>query len=172
MRRILLIAPLALAAFVLAPMATANAATVSGACTVSGTAHFTPTGLKSVPGPMGYDFTGTGTCNGTLNGTPVTNSPVTAHAAGSGTLSCVGAVSTGGSGTLAFTSAGVTIGFQVDLVGAGSEVTFVLTGNGGGNGVGHATFATNGTRATECSSDAGLNDLGFDIQAAAVGLTG
>jgi hypothetical protein len=173
MRRVLLVLPLAVAAFVLAPMATANAATVSGACTVSGQAHFTPTGLKAVPGPMTYDFTGSGTCNGTLDGNPITNAPVSAHAAGAGTLSCLGAASTGGSGTLTFPAAGnVTVGFGISLVGTGSEVTFVLTGNGGGAGVGHATFAANATRAPECNTDAGLNDLGFDIQAAAANLAG
>ena len=48
----------------------------------------------------------------------------------------------------------------------------MLTGNGGGAGVGHATFAANGARATECANSAGLNNLGFDIQAAAANLTG
>src|SRR5262245_58975600 len=166
-RLLLLIVPLTLAAIVL-PVASASAAnTVSGACNIGGSAQFTPTGLTSTPQTMGYDFSGTGTCSGTLNGVEVLNAPVTAHAAGSGTLSCAGAVSTGGSGTITFVSQGVTVGFGLDLVGTGSEVELVLAGNGGGAGVGHATFATNGARATECTSAGGLNNLGFVVVASA-----
>jgi hypothetical protein len=173
MRRILLMLPLALVAFALAPVAAASAAnTVSGECTVSGSASFTPNGLQGTPQTLGYNFSGTGTCSGTLNGTPITNAPVSANASGSGTLSCAGAVSTGGTGSIAFTGQGVTVGFGIDLVGTGSEVEFVLTGNGGGAGVGHATFATNGARAIECANPSGLNNLGFEIQAAAANLTG
>jgi hypothetical protein len=172
MRRILLMVPLALALLALSPVASASAAnTVSGTCTIGGSATFSPTGLQNTPQTMGYNFSGTGTCSGTLNGSPVVNAPVSASASGSGTLSCAGAVSTGGSGTLTF-STGATVGFGVDLVGTGSEVEFVLTGNAGGAGVGHATFALNGTRATECASPSGLNDLGFNIVATAANLTG
>jgi hypothetical protein len=162
--------PLALVAFALAAATSAN--TVSGECTVSGSASFTPNGLQGTPQTLGYNFSGTGTCSGTLNGTPITNAPVSANASGSGTLSCAGAVSTGGTGSIAFTGQGVTVGFGIDLVGTCSEVEFVLTGNGGGAGVGHATFATNGARAIECANPSGLNNLGFEIQAAAANLTG
>ena len=109
---------------------------------------------------------------GTLNGVNQIQAPVVAHAAGTGTLSCAGAVSTGGAGTITFTNSGDTVGFGVNLVGTGSEVTFTLTGNAGGAGVGHASFAANGTRALECNSPGGLNNLGFSIQATAANLSG
>jgi hypothetical protein len=172
MRRLLLIVPLALAAIAVVPVASASAATVSGACTIDGSATFSPDGLKAAPATLGYDFSGTGSCSGTLNGNTITNSPVQAHASGNGTLSCAGAVATGGTGTLTFPNQGVTIGFGISLVGTGSEVEFVITGNGGGAGAGHATFAANGGRATECASANGLNNLGFSVQAAAANLTG
>src|SRR4051794_21329942 len=172
MRRTLLMLPLALALFALAPVASAGAAnSVSGACSIGGSATFTPNGLQAAPQTLTYNFSGTGTCTGTLNGSPIVNAPVSANAGGSGTLSCAGAVSTGGTGTLTF-SGGASVGFGIDLVGTGSEVEFVLTGNGGGAGVGHATFATNGARAIECANPSGLNNLGFEIQAAAANLTG
>jgi hypothetical protein len=172
MRRLLLI-PLALAAFVLAPAAAANAAnTVSGACSIAGSAHFTPTGLTNTPTSMGYNFSGTGSCSGTLNGTPIVNAPVSTNVSGSGTLSCAAAVSTTGSGTLTFPNEGVTIGFTISLAGAGSEVAFQISGNGGGAGAGHASFATNAARVTECNTAAGLNDLGFSVEAGAANLTG
>jgi hypothetical protein len=172
MRRILLI-PLALAAFVLAPAAAANAAnTVSGACSIAGSAHFTPTGLTSTPTDMGYSFSGTGSCSGTLNGAPITNAPVSTSVSGNGTLSCAAALSTTGHGTLTFPNQGVTIGFSISLAGAGSEVAFELQGDGGGAGAGHASFATNGARALECQNPSGLNDLGFAVEAGAANLTG
>jgi len=171
MRRfLLLIVPLALLAL---PVASASAAnTVTGACQIGGAAQFSPTGLQNTPQTLGYDFSGTGTCSGTLNGVQVVSAPVTAHASGSGTLSCAGAVSTGGTGTITFVSQGVTVGFGVTLVGSGSEVEIALTGNGGGAGAGHATFATNGARATECANPTGLNNLGFVVVASAANLTG
>ena len=172
MRRLLLMS-LALAAFALVPVASASAAnTVSGACSIAGSAHFSPTGLTNTPQTLGYNFTGTGSCSGTLNGAPIANAPVSASVNGSGTLSCAASLSTSGTGTLTFPNQGVTIGFGISLAGAGSEVAFELTGNGGGSGAGHASFATNGTRALECQNPTGLNDLSFAVEAAAANLTG
>jgi hypothetical protein len=172
MRRLLLI-PLALAAFALAPAASASAAnTVSGACSIAGLAHFSPSGLTNTPQSLTYNFAGNGSCSGTLNGSPIVNARVTTNVTGTGTLSCAASVSTSGSGTLTFVDQGVTIGFGITLAGAGSEVAFELTGNGGGAGAGHATFATNAPRALECQNASGLNDLGFDVEAAAANLTG
>jgi hypothetical protein len=171
MRRILLI-PLALAAFVLAPAAAANAAnTVSGACSIAGGAQFTPTGLTNTPTSMGYTFTGTGSCSGTLNGAPIVSAPVSTSVTGTGTLSCAASVSTTGHGTLTFPNQGVTIGFNISLAGAGSEVAFELSGDGGGAGAGHASFATNAARVAECQNASGLNDLGFAVEATAANLT-
>jgi hypothetical protein len=172
MRRLLLIL-LALAAFALVPAASASAAnTVSGACSIAGLAHFSPNGLTNTPTSLTYNFSGNGTCSGTLNGSPIVNAQVSTNVTGSGTLSCAGAVSLTGAGTLTFPAQGVTIGFSISLVGAGSEVAFELTGNGGGAGVGHASFAANAPRVLECQNATGLNDLLFDVEASAANLTG
>jgi hypothetical protein len=171
MRRLLLVLPLALALLALSA-ASASAATVSGACTVSGSADFTPNGLQATPQSLIYSFSGTGSCSGTLDGAPITNAPVSAFATGGGTLSCAGALSLGGIGHITFPNQGVTINFGINLVGAGTEVEFALTGNSGGGGAGHATFASNADRALDCNSPTGVNGLGFEIQAAAANLTG
>ena len=93
MRRLLLI-PLALVAFALVPAASASAAnSVSGACSIAGLAHFTPTGLTNTPTETSYNFSGNGSCSGTLNGSPIVNAQVSTNVSGSGTLSCAGAVS-------------------------------------------------------------------------------
>jgi hypothetical protein len=165
MSRRLIILALALGAFLIVPVASANAATFAGACTVSGNANFGPTGLKSTPASLTYNFSGTGSCTGVLDGAQIVQAPVSAGASGAGTLSCTAAAATGGSGSITFTGRGVTIPFGVNLVGAGTEVAFTLTG-GTGAAVGHASFAANAARATECSSPNGVNNLGFDIQAA------
>src|SRR5436190_24329171 len=80
MRRLLLLMlPLTLAALAL-PVASASAAnTVNGVCNIGGSAHFTPNGLQATPQTLGYNFSGTGTCSGTLNGVQVVNAPVTAN---------------------------------------------------------------------------------------------
>jgi hypothetical protein len=165
MSRRLIVVALALGAFLIVPVASANAATFAGACTVSGNANFGPSGLKATPQNLTYTFNSTGSCTGTLDGAAIVQAPVSANATGSGTLSCAAAVAPGGSGSITFTGQGVTIPFAVNLAGVGTEVAFTLTG-GTGVAVGHASFAANAGRATECSSDTGIQSLGFDIQAA------
>jgi hypothetical protein len=172
MRRILAMLALTIGALVLVPVASAGAATVSGQCTIAGTASFSPNGLTATPQTLTYSFGGNGTCTGTLNGTPIISAPVSANATGSGTLSCAAAVSTGGTGTLSFPNQGVSVGFHIDLVGVGSEVALSITGNTGGNGTGRASFGSNAARAAECASPTGVNNLGFDVQAGAVNLAG
>jgi len=170
MKRFILLGLLALVAVMAAPVASASAAnTVSGVCTLSGTAGFNSP-LKAQPGPNGYSFTGSGTCSGTLNGTPITNAPASASASGSGTLGCTASAAPTGTGTL--TVNGVAIGFQISLVGSGTEVTFALTGNSGGAGGGHASFAQDAQQALTQCAGAGVSSLPFSVQAAAANLSG
>ena len=166
MRR-LLIAFATVGAFVFVPVASASAAnTVSGACDLSGTASFgSPLGL--VPGSNSFNFSGSGTCSGTLNGATITNAPASATATGTGTLGCTVSEGTG-SGTL--TVNGSAVGFTLTLVGTASEVELLLSGNSGGNGVGHATFATGGAAGLGCAS--GVSTLPFAVAAAAANLSG
>jgi hypothetical protein len=184
MGRLLVVATAILGVFVLAPISSASADdTFTGVCTVSGNATFT-TPLTAVPGSNGYNFSGPGECDGSLNGGSVKTYFATAAANGTGTLGCTvsdsGIVgSGGGTGTVnAYNDAGHTslagsISFGVDLAGAGTEVAFNLSGNGGGNAVGHASFAdpANAGAPAACAGS-GVGSLKFNIQAVAVGLAG
>jgi hypothetical protein len=170
MKRFTLLGLLALIVVMAVPVASASAANaVSGVCTLSGNATFNSP-LTAQPGPNGYSFTGSGTCSGTLNGQAITNAPASATASGSGTLSCTASASTAGTGTL--TVNGVSVGFQISLVGTGTEVTFALTGNSGGAGGGHATFALGAQQALTQCAGAGVSSLPFSVQAAAANLSG
>jgi hypothetical protein len=169
MKRITLLGLLALIALMAVPIASASAATVSGACTLSGTANFNSP-LTAQPGANGYSFTGSGSCSGTLNGAPITNAPASASASGSGTLGCSASAATLGTGTL--TVNGVAVGFQIKLVGAGTEVAFALTGNSGGAGGGHASFALDAQQAATQCAGAGASSLPFSVQATAANLSG
>ena len=166
---------LTLGAVVLVPVASSSAATFAGACTISGNATFSGSGLQNTPQTLGYVFDSAGggpladSCTGSLNGGAPATHAITANASGSGTLSCAAAASTGGTATVAF-AGGPTFNFGIDLVGTGTEVEFVLSDGAGGAGGGHATFAEEITRAPECAS--GITSLGFDVVAAAVKVTG
>lgn len=170
MKRFTLLGLLALIALLAVPVASASADnTVSGVCTLSGSANFNSP-LKAQPGANGYSFTGSGTCSGTLNGAPITNAPASASASGSGTLGCSASAATTGTGTL--TVNGVSVGFQISLVGAGTEVAFALTGNSGGAGGGHASFALDAQQAATQCAGAGASSLPFSVQATAANLSG
>jgi hypothetical protein len=172
MTKVLLAAALTTGALVAIPVASASAAEFSGACTLSGTATFGPNPLTAAPqAGETYTFTAnSGTCSGTMNGTPVTNAPASATATGSGTLGCTVSESVGGTGSI--TINGQSAGFTISLAGAGTEVAFQLTGNGGGAGGGHASFAQGaGTALPQCASG-GVSTLPFTVQATAAGLTG
>jgi hypothetical protein len=176
MRRLLAMLALAVGAMVFVPASSASADTFVGACTISGSASFPPPGLQSGPQDLDYSFNSVGggplsdSCTGSLNGGAPATHAITANANGTGTLSCEASVSTGGSASVAFVG-GPTFNFTIDLVGTGSEVNFVIHDNGTppGAGVGHATFAEEITKATECAS--GITSIGFDVVATAVKLT-
>jgi hypothetical protein len=186
MRKLLVLAMAVLGLLVIVPVSPASAASFQGACAVSGTATF-PSPLTAVPSAKSYSFvTDNGglapdTCVGSLNGTvpavyPLANGGATA--AGSGTLSCsVSAsgnflVNGGADGTGTITIGGQPFSFTVKLIGAGTEVLFVLSQNGTPAAVGHASFANaaNTGAAAGCATT-GVGSLRFDIQAASVTLS-
>src|SRR5215218_9245647 len=115
MKKVLLAVATTAIAFALVPLASANAATFSGACTLSGNATFGPNPLTTAPqAGETCTFTATsGTCSGTVNGAAVVNAAATASASGSGTLGCTGAASVGGTGTI--TVNGQSVGFSISL---------------------------------------------------------
>lgn len=167
MKRVL-VACAAFAAFALIPVASASAAnTVSGECLLSGTATF-GSPLGPVPGSNSFNFSGSGTCSGTLNGAAITNAAASASASGTGTLGCSASEGTG-TGTL--TVNGTPVGFTLTLAGTVSEVELLISGASSGDAVGHATFATGGTAGAACATG-GASSLPFTVAAAAANLSG
>jgi hypothetical protein len=163
-----LIACAAVSAFVLIPVASASAAnTVSGECVLNGTATF-GSPLGPVPGSNSFNFSGSGSCSGTLNGAAITNAAASASATGSGTLGCTASDATG-SGTL--TVNGAAVGISFTLVGTASEVELLINGASSGSAIGHATFASGGTAGTACATG-GASSLPFTVTAVSANLSG
>jgi hypothetical protein len=188
MRKVVVLAIALLGLLVVAPVSPASANSFQGACAVSGNAVFPDpalggTPLKATPATTSYRFDTNNTfpggdrCVGSLNGVAGSYPVSAATASGRGTLSCV-AASAGtpidgqavGNGSI--TIGGVTFNFTVQLVGAGTEVVFVLSQNGSPSAVGHASFANpaNTGAAAGCAG-AGVSSLHFDIEAASVTLS-
>jgi hypothetical protein len=188
MRKLAVLAMAIVGLFVIAPISPASAASFTGACAVSGNATF-PTPLTAVPSAASYSFTTDDsfpvvgdTCVGSLNnGLPNVYAlgPGDATASGSGLLSCTVSasgnllVNGGADGPGHITIGGTTFNFTVKLVGAGTEVVFVLSQNGSPSAVGHASFANpaNAGAALGCATG-GVSGLHFDIEAASLTLSG
>jgi hypothetical protein len=151
LKKILLVASLAVVAAVVAPVASASAAKFQGRCEINGSATFTPA-LSPTPGPDGYAFSGTASCV-TVSG-EVKNG--TAEVSGSGTLSCEAAVSTGGAGTL-------TLGtekypFTLTVVGLIPGTPFIVTQFADGStAAGAATFLQSTNEPASNCANAGTN---------------
>jgi hypothetical protein len=159
MKKLILIACLAVLAVAVAPVASASAAELKGECTIEGTATFghalSPKALQNQ-----YKFTSSSVkCTG-LNGTTPETATFEAEVSGEGQLSCavsngaletpVGAVS--GKGRI-----GPVEGFEFKFIGVGPVVVFTATGGSGGGitAAGVAQFATKGgaTAAKECAEE-------------------
>jgi hypothetical protein len=188
MRKLLVLAMAILGLLVFVPVSPASAASFQGVCGVSGNATF-GSPLTAVPSANTYSFTTDGSfpvvgdrCVGSLNGTAPAVYPLSAGgatASGSGTLSCsVSAsgnllVNGGADGPGSITIGGTTFPFTVKLIGAGTEVLFVLSQNGTPAAVGHASFASPAnTGAAAACGTTGVSSLHFDIEAASVTLSG
>lgn len=146
----------------------ADPTTFTGVCTFSGTATLTPP-IGATPITSTYTFTSDGSstnqCSGTIsNGTTVSHAfaaqPASVGASGSGTLSCAVSESTNDTGTLTISGTDINgnsfstpITFNLTIVGIGPEVTVVATGTAGGAATGQASFATDTTAATKCTTN-------------------
>ena len=161
------------AAGVAAPTASAEKATFSGTCAITGVSTFDPplTGTHQI---IKYDFksgppaegVADGTkCSGTLNGKSVSDVPVEASVAGEGDLSCSdGASTTPGSGAIVFPD-GSKFPFAFTFSAILTEVDFTATFEQGGETTGHASFMHYAppTTAVDCGpAGAGIKSLGFD----------
>lgn len=142
--------------------------TFGGTCDVAGTAKFEKPLKGGEMQPNHYDFTGTGTCSGLLNGAQVDAAPVEVAVGGDGNLSCSGSESTApGPGKFVFTEKDVTVPFTLEFTAIASEVDLVLKGQKSGEGTGHASFLTPDLppdTLIKCETD-GVNELPFEASA-------
>jgi hypothetical protein len=111
----------------------------AGSCAVEGDVTFTPP-ARNQPAPGTYDYQGTGTCSGTLDGAEVQDAPVFLRHSGPAQVSCVMAYTRApGPGVMTFAD-GRSIGYTVDFTTTLTEVDGTLYGERSGIAPAHATF--------------------------------
>ena len=162
MKKLLLIASLAIVAVVVVPVAAANAATLTGSCVLSGNASFTKTLSETEQTGIPYTFTGGGECAGTSStGATVTGKASAKVEGGTFRGTCATATSeTEGSGTLTVAN-GETFAFKLAFHAAAGNVVLEVSGEGGTKATGDAEFLTSPTQAAECRG-AGVKQLSFE----------
>jgi hypothetical protein len=174
MKKVLLAGVLAGA---LALPAGASATTLSGDCSLAGTATFTQP-LTGLIAGNGFVFDGKGTCTGTLDGKAITDREGLAKVVNDGAyLSCAASGSMGGDGTLTFVNGKLdstvqptdppdppdqVLKFTLDQLGVATEVPFRIQGKNAGLALGEASFRDSAGAATaqDCVGN-GVKSLGF-----------
>lgn len=169
MTRTLIALAAAAVAVTVAPAAHARQAnSTTGSCEMEGRASFGGTGIGNVPSRNTYSFAGTGTCDGTLNGEPITDSPIEVQVQGFGFLSCLVSV-TGENdrGTMRFTrgtrrrSDDTVIRFVIEpLVGAGPQNEFRVRGAVSGEALGRSEFLSEEDTLDRCAAGT-LKEISF-----------
>jgi hypothetical protein len=166
MKRLLPVAGLCMAAFMGAPVASANAERAAARCTVEGRATFLKTNLGVIPTPkLGYEFHGPVRCE-ILPGRELREG--TAEAEGEETLSCAGSLAEGeGKGTLTFGA--IKLPFRLTFFsGTPGSTALAAKFADGGVAVGSVTFlGSESEPAATCFSLGGAHSLQF--KGAAVG---
>ena len=125
-----------------------HAHVTEGSCQLHGVARFGGSGMGNVPAYNTYGFVGRGTCDGTLDGRPISGTPVVVRVRGAAMLSCVASYGLADDpGTMRFTrgtkrrSDDVVIRFLISpLVGLVADNVFRVRGAVSGEAVGHSSF--------------------------------
>ena len=146
------------------PPAHARSATsFSGSCAVEGLVQFDPA-VTLVPGPLTYTYEADGTCSGDLDGTELSDAPVTVQQAGASEGSCSRAETTSpGEGVVTFPD-GRSLTYTLEFSSVVTEIDFTFEGTRSGTAVGHGTFDTDRTppdKASECAT--GLTEIPMDM---------
>jgi hypothetical protein len=176
MKKLMLAASLCVAAFVVAPIASASAS-FTGTCTgIKGTANFEPNLTKELKAGIGYSFEDKkeGTCKASGgNEYKIVEAKVTG---GKFEGSCAVATSTtDGKGTLELEAEGgskKTLAFDLDFTAAGGNVALELEPAGGAGGdtataTGAASFLNSKNQTPkECTEGLGVSHLEFEAHAA------
>jgi hypothetical protein len=131
-----------------------NGDSFAGSCSVQGTNAFDPPATNESQ-PLRYEFNGTGTCTGKLNGRDVKDAPVKAHTGGRSEGGCRSAHTTApGDGLIAFDS-GELIRNTFDFTSNSTEIDGTAYGERAGTADIHASFATQRTNPAEVSAQCG-----------------
>jgi hypothetical protein len=137
----------------------------SGGCTGSGKATFAHP-VTNTAADNSYDFFGSGTCSGTLNGQSISDDPFSARMVGAFHGSCLQAQSTGpGWGVGMFGREHVLLLFTQQFVSAGPMLQFSFAGQKSGGGIGFATYLTPSTPPTALTDCFGSGDPWLPFQA-------
>jgi hypothetical protein len=142
----------------------ARADSFAGSCSLHGPVTFTPP-VTNTAGSLFYEYNGTGTCSGTLDGRAVSNAAVSLHHSGPSEGSCIRAQTPApGHGTIAFAT-GEVIAYTLDFATVGTEVDFTFNGQRSGTARGLGNFITQSTppdTAAKCAG-AGVDELPMDL---------
>jgi hypothetical protein len=164
MKKFMLVAGLCVAAFVVAPVASASAAPLTGGCAITGSASFSKPLSSTAQAGIEYTFSGNATCVEAGTNNPQSGT-ATVHGKFGGT--CTEATSEGpGEGSLLGHSFN-TFTFKA----AGGSVLFQIAGGAPGGVTGDAGFylsgapLTGGELAAQCATS-GVKSLGFVAAAA------
>jgi acyl-homoserine lactone acylase PvdQ len=144
---------------------------VSGTCSgIQGTARYGQP-VTNAARDNTYDLSGTGVCDGTIDGSPVSGARVALHASGRFHGSCGSARSTApGAGTLVWDrdtsdpGDDVTIAFTMEFTSVGTELDLILRGQRSGSARGRASFLTARAPpdvAIRCGGE-GVTEIPFD----------
>ena len=146
-------------------LAKGHTTTFEGSCLLKGTVVFEP-GATVVPQPLTYDFTGEGTCSGKLNGSDITDAPVTSHQYGDAQGSCLQAETTKpGTGELTFPG-GELLAYSLEFEYTFPETDFTWRGSRSGTASGTGTFRTDRTppdTTARCVTPTGAVDVPMDV---------
>ena len=137
----------------------------SGSCSTKGTVTFKPTPAKNESQALSSDYTGEGTCTGTLDGRELKDAPVTLYHSGHAEGGCQGAKTTAPwPGTLKFAS-GEVVRYTLDFTSTATEINGTMYGERSGVAPGRASFLTDRTPpdvAARCAGD-GVTETPLDL---------
>ena len=139
--------------------------TFDGSCSIKGSVKFDP-GATYTAQPLHYDFTGKGTCTGTLDGNAVKDVAVGVHQYGQADGTCASAHTTElGTGKMAFPDADV-LRYTLEFTYSVPETDFSFNGSRSGHAHGKGTFQTDRTppdTLARCATPTGAGEVPMDI---------
>jgi hypothetical protein len=137
----------------------------SGSCDFEGVVEFTPPATNAEARDLVYDWEGTGTCSGELNGRKV-EAAADAHQTGPAHATCSQARTTRpGTGAIKF-AGGETVHYTLDFSSVGTEVDLMFYGERSGFARAHASFLTDRTSPDvfrQCRTEEGVRSTPLDL---------